>query len=382
MKRKKNILMAIGTRPEAIKMAPLYKEIKKRDDKFNLTLCNTAQHRNMIDQVLEIFNIKPEIDLDIMSEGQDLFDITTNILASMKKILNSDSYDLLLVQGDTSTTMTSALAAFYKKVKVAHVEAGLRTNDLSAPYPEEFNRQVVTKCSKWHFAPTNNNKENLINEGVNTENIIVTGNTVIDALMLVKHELENDNDFLDRTYENIQEELEIDIFQEKYLLITGHRRENFGQGFEEICKAIKFLSEKYQNIQFIYPVHLNPNVKGPVKSLLGNLKNVHLIPPLDYQSFILLQKEAHIILTDSGGVQEEAPSLGKPVVVMRELTERPEAVEEGTVILSGANQRNIIDRTSELLESKDLYNKMAFIHNPYGDGGSSSRIVQFLLEKL
>ncbi len=375
----KKILVVFGTRPEAIKMAPVIKEL---ENNFNVVVCVTAQHREMLDQVLNLFDIKPNYDLDLMKAKQDLFDLTSSVLLEIKNVLIKEQPDIVLVHGDTTTTMTTSIACFYLKIPIGHIEAGLRTYNLLSPFPEELNRQIASKCSQWHFAPTLRNKENLIKEGIKDKNIIITGNTVIDSLFFIKEKLENDESFLNKALEAIPENLKIDIFKNKYILITGHRRENFGNGFKQICYAIKDLSRKYQDIHFVYPVHLNPNVREPVSIILSDIRNVHLIEPLGYNAFILLLMESYLILTDSGGIQEEAPSLGKPVIVMREVTERPEALELGTVVLSGIDKKAIVSKTSELIDSKNLYNKMAYSHNPYGDGNSSSIISKFLLKTL
>lgn len=367
------ILLVFGTRPEAIKMAPLYHTLSQ-SNKFETKVCVTGQHRDMLDQVLDLFQINPDFDLNIMKVGQDLTEVTTRILDGLKKLFNDYTPDLVLVHGDTSTTFAATLACYFKKIKVGHIEAGLRTNDIYAPWPEEGNRRLTGAICNYHFAPTKTARNNLIKENVDPKYIFTTGNTVIDALHYVvkkiendvdlKRELDNKFDFLDQT--------------KKIVLITGHRRENFGIGFENICQAISDLSNIYKDVQFVYPMHLNPNVREPVEKHLSNKENIMLIEPLDYLPFIYLMNKSYLILTDSGGIQEEAPSLGKPVLVMRETTERPEAVEAGTVKLVGINQALIKLEVSNLLEDKDLYSKMSELHNPYGDGRACERIEEYL----
>jgi len=373
----KNIMMVFGTRPEAIKMAPLFHEFAKRPKSFNIKLCVTGQHREMLDQVLDVFNIIPDINLDIMKEHQDLFDISSSVLLSMRKILIKEKPDIVLVHGDTSTSFVTALACFYLNIPVGHVEAGLRTNNIYSPFPEEFNRQAISKISEWHFAPTENSRKNLLKEGFNNLKINVTGNTVIDALHFILKNIESNPSLKNEIIKTLNKELNFDWKDSQFILITGHRRENFGKGFDEICNAIKELANKYRNMQFIYPVHLNPNVQEPVKAILENLENVHLISPLEYKNFIYLLKNSYFVLTDSGGIQEEAPSLGKPVIVMRDDTERPEAVDAGTVLLSGADKDRIIHSVSNLIDNKDMFKKMSNSHNPYGDGTASLKIVNF-----
>jgi len=372
------ILIAFGTRPEAIKMAPLIHMLSNNDN-IELLVCVTGQHRHMLDQVLSIFDIKPDIDLDIMSPGQSLSGITSIILSRMSDVLSQHTPDLVLVHGDTTTAFATALAAFYLNVKIGHVEAGLRTYNLNAPFPEEFNRQIVSKIAHLHFAPTDTSKNNLIKEGVNQSKIEVTGNTVIDSMYFILNKLETDKVKKSEITSSIIKNLGFDFINEKYVLITGHRRENFGEGFLEICKAIKELAVKFLNIRFVYPVHLNPLVQKPVFEILGDQSNVHLIQPQEYESFLTLLKNSYIVLTDSGGVQEEAPSLGKPVLVMRDVTERPEAVEAGTVKLVGSNSNKIVANVSDLLMNQFTYNSMSTAHNPYGDGESCRRIVTKIL---
>jgi len=373
--QQKKILIVFGTRPEAIKMAPL---IKSLEDSFELVICVTAQHREMLDDVLNIFDIKPDYDLDLMKPGQDLFDITSKVVTGMRDVLKEVMPDLVLVHGDTTTTFASSLAAFYSQCPVGHIEAGLRTFNINSPFPEELNRQIVTKLTSYHFCPTQSNKQNLIQELVNEDQIIVTGNTVIDALMLCVDSLK-DKDF----DEELHNELNfINDQSRKMILITGHRRENFGEGFINICKGILKIAQSYPDIEVVYPVHLNPNVQEPVNKYLKNQENVHLIKPQGYKNFVQLMMRSYIILTDSGGIQEEAPSLGKPVLVMRDTSERMEAVESGTVKIVGTSSDDIFLETQKLIEDTNLYNKMKGIINPYGDGTASLKIKQFLLKEL
>ena len=374
----KKILIVFGTRPEAIKMAPLVKEFEKYQNNFDMKVCVTAQHREMLDQVLEIFEIEPDYDLDIMSPGQDLYDVTSNVLLGMKQVLSEFNPDVVLVHGDTTTTSATSLAAFYQRVAIGHVEAGLRTGNLYSPWPEEANRQITGVLANYHFAPTETSKNNLILENKSENNIVVTGNTVIDALFLVLEKINESKELKQRIDSGFATyNLQLDALK-KIILVTGHRRENFGQGFIDICEALKKLALRNSEIDIIYPVHLNPNVQKPVKEILSTVSNVHLIDPLEYQSFIYLMSKSHFIITDSGGVQEEAPSLGKPVLVMRDTTERPEAIEAGTVKLVGANSDKIIKEAQKLLDDQGEYEKMSQAHNPYGDGKASQRIVNFL----
>jgi len=379
----KKILTVFGTRPEAIKMAPLVKELEK-EKVFESKVCVTAQHREMLDQVLEIFDIKPDYDLNIMKPNQDLYDITSNILLGIKKVLDDFKPDLVLVHGDTTTTFATTLASFYKKIAVGHIEAGLRTGNIYSPWPEEANRKLTGVLAKYHFAPTNTAKENLLKEGIKEENIIVTGNTVIDALFLALEKIKQDKNLEQEIINKINSKISThySLLTTNYILITGHRRENFGEGFINICEAIKELAIKYPDFNFVYPVHLNPNVRKPVNEILSDLDNVFLIEPLDYLPFVYLMSKSYLILTDSGGIQEEAPSLGKPVLVMRDTTERPEALEAGTVKLVGTDKEKIIKEVSKLIEEKDEYDKMSTSINPYGDGIASKRIVEFLKETL
>lgn len=354
-------LIVFGTRPEAIKLAPLIQALRQS---FSVCVCVTGQHRQMLDQVLDLFKIVPDHDLNLMTVNQGIDQLTANILQSLTPILKKESPDWLITQGDTTTTMVASLAAFYQQIPVAHVEAGLRTYNLKSPFPEELNRQLTSRMASLHFCPTASSRENLIKEGIASTQIHVTGNTVIDALYWV---LKQDNLPPVR--------LPFDPKQQKTILVTGHRRENFGQGFEQICQALQSISQVRPDVQIVYPVHLNPNVQEPVKRILSGLKNVHLIEPLDYPQFVQLMNQSFLILTDSGGVQEEAPSLGKPVLVMRNTTERPEAVEGGTVRLVETNTEKIIEETLLLLDNPTIYQQMARAQNPYGDGKASERIV-------
>jgi UDP-N-acetylglucosamine 2-epimerase (non-hydrolysing) len=373
----KKVMLVFGTRPEAIKLAPLYWEIKK-DKNFSLITCVTAQHREMLDQVLEVFDIDPDIDLDLMSENQDLFNITSNVISSMKEIYLQHKPDYVIVHGDTTTTMASALAAFYLKIKVCHVEAGLRTNDIYSPFPEEINRQIVSRLSYLHFAPTNKNKEDLVNEGIEEDKIFVTGNTVIDSIILNLKNLDLSKEKMKKIEEIISKNIPFDWKIKKFILITAHRRENFGKNFENIFNSVKKLANKYPDISFVYPVHPNPNVKNQAFEILDGLSNVFLIDPLGYQEFTLLMKYCYFIMTDSGGIQEEAPSLGKPVLVMRENTERREAITAGTAKLIGSSVSSIIDEASNLIDDKTAYQSMANKKNPYGDGTASTKILNQL----
>jgi len=374
----KKVMLVFGTRPEAIKMSPLVHALKADPMIFEVKVCITAQHREMLDQVLEIFNITPDIDLDLMTKEQDLFDLTSSILLEMRRVLDENKPDIVLVHGDTTTALATSLACFYKNIDVGHIEAGLRTYDIYAPFPEEFNRQVVSKITKYHFAPSETSRENLLIDGVNKKNIIVTGNTVIDALKNTIKNIKNDSNHRGEINNLLRDTLPFNFETDLFLLITGHRRENFGRGFIEICQSIKKLSKKYPNYHFVYPVHLNPNVQQPVLEILNGIENVHLIAPLDYEPFVWLLFHCYLVLTDSGGIQEEAPSFGKPVLVMRDTTERPEAIEAGTVELVGTNQIRIIDAVSSLIENKFLYEKMSKASNPYGNGEASIIIKEFL----
>ena len=377
----KKIMVVFGTRPEAVKMAPLCHKLRLQND-IETVICVTAQHREMLDQVLNIFNLIPDIDLNIMKKGQDLFDVTSNILLKMRNTLRDVKPDLVLVHGDTTTTFATSLACFYLGVKVGHVEAGLRTNDIYAPFPEEYNRQSTGILTNYHFAPTDLSQQNLLKEGKSKEDIIVTGNTVIDALHLVLNSFEEDKNKSKYTDIRLNKSLKFDWKNNRFVLVTGHRRENFGEGFLEICEAIKVLATRHKDTHFIYPVHLNPNVQKPVNEILSGLDNVWLIEPLEYEEFVYLLNYSYLVLTDSGGIQEEAPSLGKPVLVMRDVTERPEAVKAGTVKLVGASKKNIITSIDMLLNDKSLYSKMSKAHNPYGDGRACDRIVNFIKGKI
>jgi len=372
----KKVLIVFGTRPEAIKMAPLVKALEL-EKSLELKVCVTAQHREMLDQVLEIFEIVPDYDLNLMKAGQDLYDITANVLLGMKKVLSDFQADIVLVHGDTTTTSATSMAAFYQKIKVGHVEAGLRTGDIYSPWPEEANRQITGVLTSYHFAPTKTSQDNLLKENKRAEDIIVTGNTVIDALFLALDKIENSQDLKEKIIASITTQYKIDE-SKKLILVTGHRRENFGQGFINICKALKTLALNNPDIDIVYPVHLNPNVQKPVKEILSDVSNVYLIDPLQYEQFIYLMRQSYFIITDSGGVQEEAPSLGKPVLVMRDTTERPEALEAGTVKLVGTNMEVIVNEAQKLLDDKDAYEKMSKAHNPYGDGKASERIIEFI----
>lgn len=378
MSKSKKIMLVFGTRPEAIKMAPLVHKLKAEPDVFDVQVCVTAQHRQMLDQVLRIFEIVPNIDLDVMKPGQDLFDVTTNVLQGMKGVFEKNKPDAVLVHGDTTTTLATAMAGFYACVPVGHVEAGLRTHDLHAPFPEEFNRQVVSRVASWHFAPTELSRANLIAERVDDKSITVTGNTVIDALHWVLNCIDSNGGRFAQLIQSLNQVLSFNWQSDRFVLITGHRRENFGDGFLQICEALRELASKFSGVHFVYPVHLNPNVQKPVRTILEGLSNVHLVEPLDYEPFVYLLKHSYVVLTDSGGIQEEAPSLGKPVLVMRDVTERPEAVGAGTVELVGANKERIIAGVSRLLEDEAHYSKMSHAHNPYGDGSACDRILAVL----
>jgi UDP-N-acetylglucosamine 2-epimerase (non-hydrolysing) len=365
------VLTVFGTRPEAIKMAPLVKVLAD-DPCLESKVCVTAQHREMLDQVLELFEIKPDYDLDLMRPGQDLTDITCGILNGIKPILTEFQPDYVLVHGDTATTLSVSLAAYYQKIKVGHVEAGLRTGDIYSPWPEEGNRKLTGTLAEIHFAPTVGSQQNLLKEDIAESSVIITGNTVIDALLQVQKKLDS-NEELESSLAASFPFLEAN---KRMILITGHRRESFGGGFERICQAIRLLANRFPDIQFVYPVHLNPNVQEPVNRLLNEQTNIVLIEPQDYLPFVYLMNRSTLILTDSGGIQEEAPSLGKPVLVMRETTERPEAVDAGTVKLVGTDVDQIVVNVSQLLTDQDAYNRMSFAHNPYGDGSACKRIVE------
>lgn len=383
----KKILIVFGTRPEAIKMAPLVKAMQQRPDVFNTKVCVTGQHREMLDQVLRIFDIVPDYDLAIMKPGQDLYDVTSRVLSGMRDVLKEVQPQLVLVHGDTTTSTATALAAFYQQIPVGHVEAGLRTHNIYSPWPEEMNRQITGRIATWHFSPTTLSQKNLLSEGINASSITVTGNTVIDALLMVIEkikskpgiEIEIKNTL--NSYGIAEKMINSWSSSRRLVLITGHRRENFGDGFLNICHAIKELSVKYPEVDFVYPVHLNPNVQSPVTEILGNksASNIHLISPLDYLPFVYMMSKSYLVLTDSGGIQEEAPGLGKPVLVMRDTTERPEAVDAGTVLLVGTDKTKIINELSRLLDDPTHYKKMSQATNPYGDGQACKRIIDFII---
>jgi UDP-N-acetylglucosamine 2-epimerase (non-hydrolysing) len=372
------VLLGFGTRPEAIKMAPLVKALQA-DSFFEVVVAVTAQHREMLDQVMELFEIEPDFDLNIMKQGQDLYDVSSSVLLGMREVFESSKPDVVLVHGDTATTFAVALAAFYGRIPVGHVEAGLRTHNLNSPWPEEANRQLTGRLSEWHFAPTDRNRLDLIKENVSDDKIITTGNTVVDALDWVLNKIKQNDNLLYSIQDNLKKAgLKRGVEDNTFVLITGHRRENFGLGFKTICKAIRELALAYPEVHFIYPVHLNPNVQKPVRSFLSELNNVHLIEPLGYEPFVYLMSKCYLVLTDSGGVQEEAPSLGKPVLVMRDSTERPEAVEAGTVTLVGTSSEKIYKEVSSLLSNGEKYQEMSHAHNPYGDGKACARICDTL----
>ena len=364
------VLSVFGTRPEAIKMAPLVNLLKQQTD-IDSRVCVTGQHREMLDQVLQLFDIKPEYDLAIMKAGQDLYDVTTSILLNIKPVLRDFKPDVVLVHGDTSTTFAAALACYYEKTAVGHVEAGLRTGNIYSPWPEEANRKLTGAITRFHFAPTATSQQNLLNEQVNPAHIVVTGNTVIDALLQVVAKIEDDAVLNQR----FADQFPYGQDGRRLILVTGHRRESFGAGFEHICGALKQIAQQFPDCDIVYPVHLNPNVREPVFRLLSDAPNVHLIEPQDYLPFVYLMSRSTLVLTDSGGIQEEAPSLGKPVLVMRDTTERPEAVEAGTVKLVGTDQAKIVAQVSKLLTDKAYYDSMSFAHNPYGDGKACQRII-------
>lgn len=378
-------MLVFGTRPEAIKMAPLVKEFQKHPDTFQTIVCVTGQHREMLDQVLNIFDIRPDFDLNIMKQGQDLYDVTARVLTGMRDVLREAQPDVVLVHGDTTTSTAAALAAFYQQIPVGHVEAGLRTHNILSPWPEEMNRQITGRIASYHFAPTALSRQNLLQENVDDANITVTGNTVIDALYWVVDRIKNDRS-LDAELEEVLRHAGYDVNRladgRPLVLITGHRRENFGDGFINMCTAIKQLTERYPNVDFVYPMHLNPNVRRPIHEVFGdnlsNLGNMHFIEPLEYLSFVYLMEKSTIVLTDSGGIQEEAPGLGKPVLVMRDTTERPEALEAGTVKLVGTDREKIFNEVSTLLDDAAAYARMSQAVNPYGDGLACSRIVERL----
>lgn len=385
----KKVLLVFGTRPEAIKMAPLVKELQKQKERIETVVCVTGQHREMLDQVLVIFDIKPDYDLNIMKRGQDLYDVTARVLTGMREVLKEIKPDIVLVHGDTTTSTAAALAAFYQQIPVGHVEAGLRTHNIYSPWPEEMNRLLTGRLATYHFSPTPLSRNNLIKESINDRNIIVTGNTVIDALYWVVDKIKKNKE-LDNELESVLSKAGYDVNRldngKKLVLITGHRRENFGDGFINMCTAIKDLTVKYPNVDFVYPMHLNPNVRKPIHEMFGKdlsgLKNMFFIEPLEYLSFVYLMEKSSIVLTDSGGIQEEAPGLGKPVLVMRDTTERPEALDAGTVKLVGTDYNKIVNEVSSLIDDKTAYEKMSKAVNPYGDGLACRRIVNALLYRI
>mgnify|MGYP001711313847 FL=1 len=385
----KKVMLVFGTRPEAIKMAPLVKEFQKQKERIETVVCVTGQHREMLDQVLEIFDIKPDYDLNIMKQGQDLYDVTARVLTGMREVLKEVKPDVVLVHGDTTTSTAAALATFYQQIPVGHVEAGLRTHNIYSPWPEEMNRLLTGRLATYHFSPTPLSRNNLIKESINDRNIIVTGNTVIDALYWVVDKIKNNKE-LDNELESVLSKAGYDVNRldngKKLVLITGHRRENFGDGFINMCTAIKDLTIKHPNVDFVYPMHLNPNVRKPIHEVFGEdlsgLKNMFFIEPLEYLSFVYLMEKSSIVLTDSGGIQEEAPGLGKPVLVMRDTTERPEALNAGTVKLVGTDYNKIVNEVSSLIDDKAAYEKMSKAVNPYGDGLACGRIVNALLYRI
>ncbi|MGJ0302801.1 UDP-N-acetylglucosamine 2-epimerase (non-hydrolyzing) [Aliarcobacter cryaerophilus] len=374
----KKVLLVFGTRPEAIKMAPLVKAFQK-EKTIETKVCVTAQHREMLDQVLDMFDIKPDFDLNIMKSGQDLYDITSKVLLGLRDKFEEFKPDIVLVHGDTTTCSSASLAAFYSKIKVGHIEAGLRTHNIYSPFPEEANRLITGVLTNYHFAPTTTSRDNLLKENKNPNDILVTGNTVIDALFLALDKIEQNDELKSKIVNSINSQYKIQN-NKKIILVTGHRRENFGEGFINICEALKIIALNNPDIDIVYPVHLNPNVQKPVKEILSDTSNVYLINPLQYEEFIFLMNKSYFIITDSGGVQEEAPSLGKPVLVMRDTTERPEALEAGTVKLVGTSKETIIKEAQKLLDDENEYNTMSKSHNPYGDGKACERIVEFIKE--
>lgn len=371
---KKKVLLVFGTRPEAIKMAPLALLLKQQESSFETRVCVTGQHRQMLDQVLELFDLSPDFDLNLMKPGQTLSDITSGVLKGLEQVFAEWTPDIVLVHGDTATTFAASLAAYYHKIAVGHVEAGLRTGDIYSPWPEEANRKLTGALTTYHFAPTQSSYNNLIKENIDPKNITITGNTVIDALLTVKNKVETDQNII----KQFEQQFNFLDPNKKLILVTGHRRENFGQGFLNICTALANIAKQYPDVQIVYPVHLNPNVQQPVNELLSGISNIYLIAPQDYLPFVYLMNRSYLILTDSGGIQEEAPSLGKPVLVMRDTTERPEAVEAGTVKLVGTDATLIQQSVIELLENPDLYQAMAAAHNPYGDGTACQQIIHAL----
>lgn len=381
LNKRQKILIVFGTRPEAIKMAPLVHALKKLPKEFEVIVCVTAQHRQMLDQALGFFGIKPDIDLNLMKSGQTVSALLASALSAISQIIASSSPDVVLVHGDTSTTLAASMAGFFAGVPVGHVEAGLRTYRMMEPFPEEFNRQVVSKIARWNFAPTEGNRQNLLKESFEDSSITVTGNTVIDALFLALEKIDHDPAKVKEITQHLTDQLSFDWKGERFVLVTGHRRENFGDGIQQICEAITVLAKEYPQVHFVYPVHLNPQIQRPVHDLLKGYSNIHLIEPLAYPEFVYLMKHSYIVLTDSGGIQEEAPSLGKPVLVMRDVSERPEAITFGTVKLVGTKSEAIIQGVKELLDSESAYQKMAQQTNPYGDGNACQRIIDALRNK-
>jgi UDP-N-acetylglucosamine 2-epimerase (non-hydrolysing) len=379
--KRQKILIIFGTRPEAIKMAPLVHALRKLPEEFEVIVCVTAQHRQMLDQALSFFGVRPDIDLDLMRSAQTVSALLASALSAISEVIASSNPDVLLVHGDTSTTLAASMAGFFAGVPVGHVEAGLRTYRMMEPFPEEFNRQVVSKIARWNFAPTEGNRQNLLKESFEDSSITVTGNTVIDALFLALEQIDHDPAKAKEITEHLTDQLSFDWKGERFVLITGHRRENFGDGIQQICEAIVVLAKEYPQVHFVYPVHLNPQIQQPVHDLLKGYTNIHLIEPLAYPEFIYLMKHSYIVLTDSGGIQEEAPSLGKPVLVMRDVSERPEAITFGTAKLVGAKSEVIIHGVKELLDSESAYQKMAQQTNPYGDGNACQRIIDVLRNK-
>lgn len=383
----KKIMLVFGTRPEAIKMAPLVKEFRKHTDKFETIVCVTGQHRQMLDQVLSIFDITPDYDLNIMKQGQDLYDVTARVLTGMRDVLKEVCPDVVLVHGDTTTSTAAALAAFYQQIPVGHVEAGLRTHNIYSPWPEEMNRQITGRIAQYNFSPTPLSRANLIAEGISNDRITVTGNTVIDALYWVVNKIKSTPELNEKLKKELKEagyDVNRLAFGKKLVLITGHRRENFGDGFVSMCKAIQTLTQKYPEVDFVYPMHLNPNVRKPISQVFGSIDhpNVFFIEPLEYLPFVFMMTKSYLIITDSGGIQEEAPSLGKPVLVMREVTERPEALEAGTIRLVGTDRDKIIAEASRFLDDSEYYRANSLIANPYGDGRACERIIDFIRRKL
>jgi UDP-N-acetylglucosamine 2-epimerase (non-hydrolysing) len=390
MEQKKRVMLVFGTRPEAIKVAPLVKAFQKHSERFETIVCVTGQHREMLDQVLHLFEIMPDYDLNIMKQGQDLYDVTARVITGLRDVYKEAKPDVVFVHGDTTTSMAAALAAFYQQVPVAHIEAGLRTHNIYSPWPEEMNRQITSRIATYNLAPTPLSRENLLKEGINAESITVTGNTVIDALYLVVDKIKQDTSLSGQLREQMKT-AGYDTSRlgngKKLVLITGHRRENFGEGFVNMCNAIKTLTEKYPEVDFVYPMHLNPNVRKPILEIFGEEtvsgknsgeRNIFFIEPLEYLPFVFLMEQSTLVLTDSGGIQEEAPGLGKPVLVMRDTTERPEAVDAGTVKLVGTNYQLIVNEVSRLLDDETYYSKMAQANNPYGDGLACERIIEFI----